>query len=259
MTSGNTIEPQDRWFSVVEMEVNARCNRRCGYCPVSVLPTQKGDRFMSEALFDRILDELERIDFRGNLSYHLFNEPLLRRDLETLVAKVAARLPDVFQILFTNGDLLSDKRYASLKNDGIDHFVVTRHSFEPMPERPEQTVQFPSDLILVNRGGLLGALGETLTMPCYAPTDMLILTVDGDVLLCCDDAERGHVMGNIAVQDLEEIWFSPRFVSLRRLLQEGNRREASDICRRCNNREYFGPGENDHKHLVKMARARQGD
>jgi 2-deoxy-scyllo-inosamine dehydrogenase (SAM-dependent) len=224
---------------------------------VSVLPTPKSDRFMNEALFDRILAELKRIGFRGNLSYHLFNEPLLHRDLETLVTKVTASLPDVFQLLFTNGDHLSDKRYASLKKAGIDHFIVTRHGFEPMPERPDQTVQFPSDLVLVNRGGLLGASEETLTMPCYAPTDMLIITVDGDVLLCCDDAERGHVMGNISAQDLEDIWFSPHFVRLRGLLQEGNRRKASDICRQCNNREYFGPGENDHKHLVKATHTPQ--
>jgi GTP 3',8-cyclase len=257
MLKGNPVEPQGRWFSVVEMEVNARCNRRCSYCPVSILPVLKSDQFMNEALFDRIVSELERINFRGNLSYHLFNEPLLRRDLETLVATVAARLPDVFQILFTNGDLLLDKRYASLKNAGIDHFIVTRHGYELMPERPDQTVQFPTDLVLVNRGGLLGIPEETLPLPCYAPTDMLIITVDGDVLLCCDDAERNHVMGNISFQSLEEIWFSPRFVHLRGLLQEGNRREASEICRRCNNREYFGPGENDHKHLVKGGRAPQ--
>lgn len=245
------IEHQDGWFSVVEMEINVRCNRRCNYCPVSVLPAPKGDRFMSDALFDRVLAELERIGFRGNLSYHLFNEPLLRRDLETFVAKVANCLPEVFQLLFTNGDLLSEKRYLSLKMAGIDHFIVTRHGFEPIPERPDQTVQFPSDLVLINRGGFLGAQKEPLSMPCYAPSDMLIVTVDGDVLLCCDDAERRHVMGNIGSQDLEEIWFSPHFVRLRRLLQEGNRWKASDICRQCNNQEYFGPGENDHKHLKK--------
>jgi GTP 3',8-cyclase len=248
---GDPADSRDCWFTVVEMEVNSRCNRRCGYCPVSVLPTPKGDRYMSEELFDRIISELERVGFRGNLSYHLFNEPLLRRDLERLVAKVAARLPKVFQLLFTNGDLLSDERYSSLKEAGIDHFIVTRHGFEPMRQRPDQTVQFPSDLVLVNRGGFLATLEEPLTLPCYAPSEMLILTVDGDVLLCCDDAERNHVMGNIARQSLEEIWFSSRFVEIRKMLQEGKRRDASEICRQCNNREYFGPGENDHKHLYK--------
>lgn len=255
--SAEPAEIQERWFTVVEMEINARCNRRCSYCPVSVLRPLKGDRYMTDEVFERILSELERIGFCGNLSYHLFNEPLLRRDLEVFVASVAARLPRVFQLLFTNGDLLSNKRYASLKKAGIDHFIVTRHGFEPIPERPDQTVQYPSDLVLVNRGGFLERIESTLTTPCYAPTDMLIITVDGDVLLCCDDAERQHVMGNLVHQDLEEVWLSPRFVKLRKMLQAGNRQEASEICRQCNNVEYFGPGENDHKHLGKTHRAAQ--
>lgn len=249
---GESLVQCDPWFTVVEIEVNSRCNRRCGYCPVSVLPTQTSERFMSEKLFSHIVEELVRIDYRGNLSYHLFNEPLLRRDLETLVAKVARRLPEVFQLLFTNGDLLNADRYASLKEAGVDHFIVTRHDFTEIPQRPDQTVQFPSDLVLVNRGGLLGQVSEPLARPCFAPSDMLIITVKGDVLLCCDDAQREHVMGNIARQGLEEIWYSARFVQIRKMLQFGNRREASAICRQCNNREYFSRGENDHKHLKKQ-------
>jgi 2-deoxy-scyllo-inosamine dehydrogenase (SAM-dependent) len=242
------------WFSTVEIEVNSRCNRKCGYCPVSVLPTPITERFMSTEVFDRIVSELGSIDFRGTLSYHLFNEPLLRRDLEVLAAEVAMALPDVFQLLFTNGDLLSDERYRTLKAAGIDYFIVTRHDFSPIVERPDQKVLLPSDLVFANRGGFFAPLTEPLSMPCYAPTDMLIITVDGDVLLCCDDAERRYVMGNILRQSLEEIWLAPTFVAIRNLLQAGNRADASDICRQCNNREYFGRGENDHQHLGKERR-----
>jgi GTP 3',8-cyclase len=244
-------EASDPWFTVVEIEVNARCNRRCGYCPVSVLPTPSGDRFMNPDVFEHIVAELVRIAFRGNISYHLFNEPLLRRDLELLVSKVTAHLPGAFQLLFTNGDLLSDERYMSLRQAGIDHFLVTKHDFVPIPQRAQQTVQFPSDLVLVNRGGLLGEVAEPLIRPCFAPSDMLIITINGDVLLCCDDAKREHVMGNITRQSLDEIWLSPHFVHIRKLLRTGNRRDASKICRQCNNLEYFAPGENDHKHLGK--------
>jgi cyclic pyranopterin phosphate synthase len=242
------------WFSTVEIEDNSRCNRKCGYCPVSVLPTPSTERFMSTEVFERILSELVSIDFHGTLSYHLFNEPLLRRDLEVLAAKVTMALPDTFQLLFTNGDLLSDERYRTLKAAGIDYFIVTRHDFSPIAERPDQKVLLPSDLEITNRGGFFDALTEPLSLPCYAPTDMLVVTVDGDVLLCCDDAERRYVMGNILRQTLEEIWLAPAFVAIRNLLQGGNRADASDICRQCNNREYFGRGENDHKQLGKESR-----
>jgi cyclic pyranopterin phosphate synthase len=244
-------EARDPWFTIVEMEVNARCNRRCSYCPVSVLPVLKQEKLMSSAVFERILAELQRIGFKGKMSYHLFNEPLLRRDLEVLVAKVAQLLPEVYQLLFTNGDLLNDKRYASLKGAGIDHFIVTRHGWEDIATRPDQTVQFPSDLVIANRGGFFEPLAEPLTLPCYAPSDMLILNAEGDVLLCCDDANHTHVVGNIMRQDLEDIWFSPAFVAVRHTLQAGKRSEAPSICRSCDNREYFASGENDNKHLRK--------
>lgn len=237
------------WFTSVEIEVNARCNRRCGYCPVSVLPTPEAGKVMSEDLFDRIIGELARIGFKGNISYHRYNEPLLRKDLETLVVKAKRLLPEAFQLLFTNGDLLSDARYTSLRKAGVDHFVVTRHDFVPIEKRPNQTVQFPSDLVIINRGGFFKPLAEALESPCYAPTDILTITVDGDVLLCCNDAEGIQVMGNIAHDDIEEIWWSPRFVEVRRMLQEGNRRAASAICSKCDDLEYFGPGESRNEHL----------
>jgi cyclic pyranopterin phosphate synthase len=248
---GGSMEQCISWFTVVEIEVNSRCNRRCSYCPVSVLPPTKGDRFMSQQLFERIISELVKIKFCGKISYHFYNEPLLRCDLEALVSKVAGRLPDIFQLLFTNGDLLSDERYTSLRQAGIDHFFVTRHDYAPMVSRPNQTVQVPSDLILTNRGGILDSLAEPSQRPCFAPSEMLIITVNGDVLLCCDDAERTQVMGNIARQQIEEIWMSTEFVRVRKLLQAGNRGEASSICRLCNNQEYFAVGAGNKNYLRK--------
>jgi GTP 3',8-cyclase len=249
--SKNVPTSQDPWFTVVEIEVNSRCNRNCSYCPVSLLPTPAIERYMSELVFDRVISELVRINFDGKLSYHFYNEPLLRSDLNNLVDKAARSLPWAYQLLFTNGDLLTDERYACLKAAGIDHFFVTRHNFVSIPERQDQTIQFPTDLVLTNRGGILGPLAGPLTRPCFAPTEMLIITIDGDVVLCCDDAERSNVMGNIISQSLEDIWFSPDFKRIRKLLQAGNRSDASAICRLCNNQEYFAPGEGNKNHLRK--------
>lgn len=233
------------WFTSVEIEVNGRCNRRCRYCPVSVV-TPPAERLMSDHIFERTLSELIRIGFNGCVSYHLFNEPLLRRDLENLVSRVRQGLPAAYQMLFTNGDYLTDERYMSLRQAGIDHFIVTRHDYSPIPARAAQTIQFPSDLVIVNRGGFLKTINESLEVPCFAPSEKLTIGVDGEVLLCCNDSERTQRMGNIAHQSLEEIWFSEEFVRIRHLLQQGRRKDASPLCRECDDREYFGPGENRH-------------
>lgn len=237
------VPKHKQWFKVVEMEVNSKCNRKCSYCPISILPTLDVPEFMSDEVFKKILNELVRINYSGSISYHLYSEPLLRNDLEYLVRKVRNNLPNVYQILFTNGILLSDKRYLTLKKTGIDHFFVTKHDLKPMPNRDKQTIIYPKDLTLVNRGGTLSKLKKPLIVPCYAPSEIIIITVTGDVLLCCNDAKREYVMGNITVQPIEEIWFSKEISEIRKLLMAGKREEASSICKYCDDKEHSGPGK----------------
>lgn len=233
----------DSLFSVVEIEVNSRCNRKCNYCPVSVLPPPKVPEFMSERLFERIINELKRVKFSGRLSYHLYNEPLLCSNLEGLVSYVSEKLPNSYQLLFTNGDFLTEARYTQLRDAGICYFLVTRHDYKDIPRREFQTILFPNDLRLSNRGGTLFKLEKALFTPCYGPSEMLIITITGDILLCFEDAHRTQLMGNILVENVEEIWFSKKFSYIRKLLQDGKRDKASLICKNCNNIDYTTPGK----------------
>ena len=233
----------DLWFKVVEIEVNSRCNLRCKYCPNSILPPPDVPEYMSDKIFERIIDELVRINFAGKISYHFYGEPLLRDDLDKLILQVKKRLPEVFQLLYTNGTLLNDKRYRSLIESGIDHFKITKHDYNPIADRSKQTVLFPKDLILRNRGGTLSKLKKPLGIPCYASSEVLIVTVTGDILLCCNDVRRKNVMGNVFKQPLSEIWFSKKFKEIRTFLEKGNRKEAPLICKYCDDTEYYAPGE----------------
>ncbi len=233
----------------VEIEVNSHCNRKCHYCPVSVLSLPDVPLYMSNAVFSKIIDELIQVKFSGVLSYHFYNEPLLRDDLEELIVRVTNTLPDAFQVLYTNGDKLSNRRYESLCNAGIKHFIVTRHAQRPIDSRARQTVLYPEELQIVNRGGIMSKLDKPLTVPCYSPHERLIVTVTGDVLLCCNDAKRSQVMGNIADQTLKDIWFGKEFVRIREQLKKGKRYESSPICRHCDDTEYFAPGEDHHKEI----------
>lgn len=231
-----------RWPSVVEIEVNSRCNRRCGYCPNSLPDLPRVDKFMDRELYKRIIRELAAIEFSGRLSFHFFNEPLVRRDLEALVAWARAALPWAYLVLFTNGDLLDDDRHAALLEAGVDQFLVTRHDFDAYPERPFQFVQHPSNFTLSGRGGTIAHTDEPLDIACFGPSEMMIVTVNGDVVLCHEDAERRHVMGTFATQTLPEIWFSDQFLAFRGVLERGDRVAAGPMCQRCDNRLYPVPG-----------------
>jgi 2-deoxy-scyllo-inosamine dehydrogenase (SAM-dependent) len=230
---------------MVEVEVNSRCNKRCVYCPVSIDPPNAQPRLMDPDLYDRLLDELARLDYRGRLSYHFYNEPLLHPRIVDIVRLTRRRLPAARQVLYSNGDLLSDELYARLTAEGVARFIVTSHDRKPVPERPDQVVLMPEDLVITNRGGALEALEEPLELPCFAPSTMLIVTVTGDVLLCYEDYYRTQAFGNIRRAPLDEIWFSAPFEKIRRRLVRGDR-TASPLCRECNNRAHQYPEPFDY-------------
>jgi 2-deoxy-scyllo-inosamine dehydrogenase (SAM-dependent) len=203
---------------------------------------------MSEEVLSRITSELGAIEYQGRLSYHFYNEPLLRKDLERIVAKVKKEVPNCHQILYSNGDYLTEQRYDSLRQAGVELFVITSHSGKEHPPREYQVVQFSTDLELTNRGGALKHLppsegGEALK--CFAPAEMLIVTVTGDVVLCYEDAFRKHIMGNILTHSLSEIWFGEKFVKLRASLLEGDR-SVTEICRKCSNKAHTVEGQSAH-------------
>jgi 2-deoxy-scyllo-inosamine dehydrogenase (SAM-dependent) len=198
--------------------------------------------FMTTSLFERVVGMLERIEFSGRLSFHLFGEPLLRDDLDVLVSWARPRLHMAYFVLYTNGDLLNNARYESLLAAGIDHFKVTRHGWDTFPERPFQSVRHPNHFTVSGRGGVVARETSPLKIACHAPSEMLIVTVNGDVLLCHEDAACRHVMGNLAKQDLEEVWVSTAFQSVRHPLEAGRRGEGTDTCARCDNRRYPLPG-----------------
>lgn len=234
-----------RSLTAVELEVGSRCNRACSYCPVSLNPRPNVPVRMSDEVFLASLRQLAAINFTGRVSYHLYNEPLLRKDLARLAGLTRAYLPSALQLLNTNGDLLTDGRYEALREAGIDYFYVTRHSEGEYPERPFQIVQMSADLILSNRGGTLAHLPtpspETRRSPCFVPAEMLIVTVTGDVLLCYEDAHRGHILGNVLTQSLPEIWASVEHQRIQGMLQAGDR-TATSMCFACSNVSHRVPG-----------------
>lgn len=235
----------DKLFDTVEVEISLKCNRKCPYCPVSILPLPDLPLTMADDVYSRILAELKRLDFKGRFSYHFYNEPLLRKDLERYIRWAKAEIPQMFQLLFTNGDALTEARYNSLMDAGIDYILITSHSLKSHPERPKQLLQFPDELVLSNRAGTLIDLpkptADLLAKPCYAPSELLIITVNGGVVLCCEDSKRELTFGNVMQEPLDVIWNSPDLVDIRNKLKEN--RYATHLCRACSNQSYTEPGK----------------
>jgi len=237
----NTSSGPIFWPSVVEIEIGVRCNRTCVYCPNSTLGPTSSSSFMELSLFRRIIAQLSEIAFSGRLSFHFYNEPLMRKDLEVLVSIARAALPLAYLVLYTNGDLLTDARYHNLMEAGVDFFIVTRHGGEPMKRRLHQRIQFPEELEISGRAGAVVGVTAPMRRACHAPSEMLIVTVNGDVVLCHEDARREAVIGNLERSTIRDIWFGDDMERFRHHLVRGRRQEAGPVCSRCDNRLYPGP------------------
>jgi MoaA/NifB/PqqE/SkfB family radical SAM enzyme len=99
----------------VHFEVTMRCNARCGFCDYWKTPSETRDNeidsFAAAARF-----------FSPMFATFTGGEPMLRRDLEALVAAVRQNLRLCYITLLSHGGTMTLERARSLWNAGVDQF-----------------------------------------------------------------------------------------------------------------------------------------
>ncbi len=142
----------------LRISVTDRCNFRCVYCmPKEVFGRDYPFLPRAELL---TFEEIERLarTFAG-LGVEKIRitggEPLLRRDLETLLGMLAA-VPGVDLTLTTNGALLARKAQA-LKDAGLNRITVSLDSLDDETFRAMNDVDFPVERVLAGIDAALAA------------------------------------------------------------------------------------------------------
>lgn len=103
---------------LVHFEVTLRCNARCGFCDYWKTPAAaRAGELASYAEAARFFNPM-LVTFTGG-------EPLLRRDLEELVAAVAGAIRLRYITLITHGGMLTVERARSLWNAGVNQFNIS--------------------------------------------------------------------------------------------------------------------------------------
>src|SRR5919107_1676572 len=105
---------------LVHFEVTLRCNARCGFCDYWKTPAEaKEHELKSFADAARFFNPM-LVTFTGG-------EPLLRRDLEELVAAVSGAIRLKYVTLITHGGMLTPERAPSLLRGGDNQFNISPH------------------------------------------------------------------------------------------------------------------------------------
>lgn len=248
-------------FSLLEFNLCGLCNRRCVFCPrvkPDIFPNV--DRHMPVGLYEKIMKELQRINYRGTLLYSAFGEPLLYRNLEAIIEMSRRYCPEARIEIVTNGDLVTREKLSGLFRTGLTTLCIS------MYDGPEQLAHFKNlkekanlrddqvifrkrwlskeehfGITLSNRAGTLeikdigvAPLKSPFKKACYYPFYQILVDCDGTVLLCAHDWGRKLIAGNINEHSILEIWNSDILKTVRLSLAGDNR--GFSPCNECDAR-----------------------
>ena len=144
------LDSLNRPLKDLRISVTDRCNFRCSYC----MPSEIFDRdyqFLpqSDLLSFEEIERLARL-FVGlgvNKLRLTGGEPLMRRDLETLVAMLAA-IPGVDDLAMTTNGSFPLERVATLKQAGLHRVSVSLDALDDPTFRAMNDVDFPVGKVL---------------------------------------------------------------------------------------------------------------
>lgn len=159
--SGHLADTRGRALHDLRISVTDRCNFRCTYCmPKEVFGSDYAFVSHSALLTFEEISRLARLFVEHGVEKIRLTggEPLLRKDIERLVAMLAGlRTPEGNEVdltLTTNGALLGRKA-RSLKNAGLKRITVSLDGLDDTVFRQMNDVDFPVAKVL---GGIEAAI-----------------------------------------------------------------------------------------------------
>ena len=233
----------------IEISESGTCNRSCSFCPRSAPDFVDRKEFISNDLHEKLCKELQKLNYRGTIRYSGFVEPMLDKNIYNLISMVKNYLPSSNIEMVTNGDPLNLKRLKKVFEHGLDRILISAYDDKENADKledlcksaqlsPEQyivrhryyTEENDFGITLSNRSGLMQnaefkieSLKEPLKKPCYIPSYTFFLDYQGDVLMCPHDWGKKIILGNLKKENLLDIWFSKKSMSIRKMLNSSNR------------------------------------
>jgi MoaA/NifB/PqqE/SkfB family radical SAM enzyme len=239
---GEAIRLFRRSVSMVEIETFSYCNRRCWFCPNSLIDRQSTNEYMAEDLYLRILDQLAEANYRQMISFSRYNEPLADRIILHRLEQARARLPESILHTNTNGDYLTPHYLGELAAAGLRSLNIQvylgnddRYDHERMRARLARTIeQLQLSAAIVrdepnvwlegtaetsgiririyarnfevngcNRGEIVPIqLAYRRTSPCLSPFHHVYIDFNGKVMPCCNLRSDVPGHGSAVVDDM---------------------------------------------------------
>ncbi|MDN5939164.1 MAG: GTP 3',8-cyclase MoaA [Salinisphaera sp.] len=199
---GQPIDRLGRRLRDLRVSVTDRCNFRCRYC----MPRERFGRDHAFLPKSQLLtfEEIERVArIAAAAGVHKLRltggEPLLRRDLDALVARLAA-VPGIDDLaLTTNASLLTPAWARALRSAGLQRINVSLDALEPTAFQAMTDAQYSARQVL---GGIAAAADAGLA-PVKVNMEVKRGVNDDQILPMAEYFRRsGHVLRFIEYMDV---------------------------------------------------------
>lgn len=234
----------------IEIETSTFCNRNCSWCPNSKYQRNKYRKYISKKLFTKIIEDLKKIKYDGQISLHNYNEPLLDLYLFDHIDLITKKLPESKIIIFTNGDFLNKDVYNKLKKHGVTSLIISLHDAVNSTEkgkilifnilkkiakrgklidvsdcfgkklkipstRMEIIFYIPYKKMLTSKGGIIKKLEKNNRNSfCFLPFSSSAIDYEGNMKICCEIYPENKLHKSIGIiGNLKEQSFSELWFS----------------------------------------------
>ena len=253
-------------FNHVQIETINKCNNTCKFCPANRKADNRPLIKMDYNLFKKIVFELEEIQFNGDISLFVNNEPFLDDRIIEMNRYMRRKLPNARIYLVTNGTLLDLNKFESLM-ESIDELIIDNytgnHSLTQQAKSIIEHISHKKDLerrvtvfirdpneCLTSRGGDSPnriSVKDYGAVSCVAPFQELNISPNGDILLCCNDVYGKYKIGNMRNERLVDIWFGKTYERIRNEMSKG--RSKLESCKKCDTFLWHWSIMNVHKYI----------
>lgn len=213
-------------INMVEIEVFSYCNRRCWFCPNSIIDRISDNKYMDEKLYLSVLEQLREIDYSAKVSFSRYNEPLADRIILDRLIQASRYLPKSILHFNTNADYLNKEYLKELYAVGLrslniqiylgneerfnyhkilekKRMIVDRLGLAEIPIKNDPLEWIESKLIYedmniriygrnfdqngCNRGGTVDIKNDYVrTSPCLSPFWHIYIDYNRKMMPCCN-------------------------------------------------------------------------
>lgn len=244
--------------SEIEISESGTCNRKCSFCPRSAPDFKDEKKFIKPKLHSKLCNELKKYKYKGVIRYSGFVEPLLDKNIYSLIKESKEISEDCRVELVTNGDVLNKSRLKNLFLSGLSTILISVYDTEEDALRFEKMCRdlnlkegenfivrrrFLSEkesfgITMSNRAGMLEnaiykvpALTSPMKSKCTYPSYTFFMDYNGDVLMCAHDWGKKRILGNLTNDTFYNIWINQISMNSRKMLNSANRNFAPcNVC-----------------------------